>query len=165
MTYHIGIDPGQTGAIAAVHGDHAGAIMMPYSNGKISVPQIEAFFEQFPPVSVCIEKSQSFPRQGVASSFNYGRDYGFLLGMLTTMAYQFEEVAPVRWQNRILKDRPDATGDRKADRKAGKQFGIRYVADRFPTLDMAPGARRKPQDGIADAICIALYAELIYFPS
>ena len=34
---------------------------------------------------------------------------------------------------------------------------IDYVSMRYPEVNLTPGAKRKPSDGIADACCIAIY--------
>lgn len=38
------------------------------------------------------------PKQGVASSFKFGRSYGFLIGLLTGLRIPYEFVTPQKWQ-------------------------------------------------------------------
>jgi len=45
----------------------------------------------------------------------------------------------------------DVSGD-------GKGRSIYVASQRVPTLDLTPGSRRKPHDGLADAALIAEYA-------
>ena len=48
--------------------------------------------------SAMIEQVHSMPKQGVASSFKFGRHYGFLLGVLTALGIPYQTVTPQKWQ-------------------------------------------------------------------
>lgn len=48
-----------------------------------------------------IENVHSFPGQGVASSFKFGRNYGLLLGSLYSSGCPFETVSPQKWQKAL----------------------------------------------------------------
>jgi len=49
----------------------------------------------------CIESVHSFPGQGVASSFKFGRNFGFLIGLLTGLKIPYALVAPQTWQKKM----------------------------------------------------------------
>jgi Holliday junction resolvasome RuvABC endonuclease subunit len=93
----IGIDPGLSGGIAIIQqGLEAMAWKMPPTERDIadlllSISKMD--------VHLCfIESVHSLPRQGVASTFKFGRSYGFLRGLLVAFKIPFDEVSPLKWQ-------------------------------------------------------------------
>jgi len=85
-----------------------------------------------------IEKVHSMPKQGVASSFKFGRNYGFLRGLLVALELCFDEVTPQRWQKAMgcL-----SHGDKNVTKQKAQQL--------FPTM--------KITHSTADALLIAEY--------
>ena len=95
---YVGIDPGVTGGLAWV--DSGGGEMEASALPKTET-DIWWLFHALPtaPQRYClIEKVHSMPAQGVASSFKFGRNYGFLRGLLVALKIPFDEVIPQRWQ-------------------------------------------------------------------
>ena len=95
---YFGIDPGKSGAIAAIWEDGE-----PYaSQQKLSVTEsdIAEFLQMFDldRAKAVIEKVSSSPQMGVVSAFSFGKSYGLLLGLLTAYQVPFVEVSPQRWQ-------------------------------------------------------------------
>jgi Holliday junction resolvasome RuvABC endonuclease subunit len=93
----LGIDPGLSGGIAIIHQNlEAIAWKMPPTERDIadlllSISKMD--------VHLCfIESVHSLPRQGVASTFKFGRSYGFLRGLLVAFKIPFDEVSPLKWQ-------------------------------------------------------------------
>ena len=78
-------------------------------------------------------------KQGVASSFKFGRNYGFLRGCLIGLGIPFEEVSPGVWQRALgcL-----SKGDKNVTKAKAQQL--------FPHL--------KITHAVADALLIAEYA-------
>jgi hypothetical protein len=95
----LGIDPGKSGAIAAVWED--GLMANSYARGSDTlqdqVEWLSQFDEEMERVAI-IEKVHSSPQMGVVSSFTFGQSYGFLLGVLTVLKIPYHEVLPQRWQ-------------------------------------------------------------------
>lgn len=89
----IGIDPGLSGAIAAI-GDGEPRWIKLDSTERDIADWMKNDLWQF----AFIEKVHSMPKQGVASSFKFGQSYGFLRGLLVGAEIPFEEVSPQRWQ-------------------------------------------------------------------
>lgn len=85
-----------------------------------------------------IERVHSMPKQGVASSFTFGRSYGFLRGCLIASGIPFEEVTPQTWQKALgcL-----SRGDKNVTKAKAQQL--------FPSL--------KITHATADALLIAEY--------
>ena len=90
---YVGIDPGQSGGIAVLCGGTVDAHKMPETERDIW----QIFKDVEMPCIAVIEKVHSMPDQGVASSFKFGRGYGFLRGCLIAGGIPFEEVTPQAW--------------------------------------------------------------------
>ena len=102
----IGIDPGETGAIAAIYKNGTNIIPMPLTPSGEDIDTLEAYqfitgFMTSGRVFVAIERAQSMPGQGVTSMFNYGRGYGKLLAALELSRVSFEEIHPAKWKKAV----------------------------------------------------------------
>lgn len=53
---------------------------------------------------VFLEQVHSMPKQGVASSFNFGRGFGLWEGLLAGMRFPYTLVSPQRWKKAMLAD-------------------------------------------------------------
>ena len=45
-----------------------------------------------------IENVHAMPKQGVASAFTFGKNFGFLIGLLTASSIPYKFVTPHKWQ-------------------------------------------------------------------
>lgn len=94
-----GIDPGASGGIALLA--QLGGLScapMAYPIPDTEKDTAELLCEFAPHIRMAyIEAVHSMPKQGVASSFKFGRSYGFLRGLLIGLKIPFEEVSPQRW--------------------------------------------------------------------
>jgi crossover junction endodeoxyribonuclease RuvC len=148
----IGIDPGMKGGFAWITDDgesEAGA--MPVVGKEISVKGFAHLIDDclyIGSVSVYIEKVGAMPKQGVVSTFNFGKGFGKLLGAMEAFGVPVHLVTPQAWKKEILAG---------LDWKGNKGCSCEYVARAYPHIDLTPGKKRKPHDGIADAVCIAEY--------
>jgi crossover junction endodeoxyribonuclease RuvC len=98
-----------------------------------------------------LERAQAMPKQGGVSMFNYGMGYGAVQMALMALKIPHEIVGPRPWQKAVG---VIAGGDTKAQ-------AIAIVQRRIPTLDLTPGKKRVPHNGLADAGCMALHASSI----
>lgn len=94
----LGVDPGASGAICLTDGTHHDFILLSETEadiacllGELDGHDCHAF----------LERVHSMPAQGVASSFKFGQNYGFLRGLLVAFKIPFEEVTPQRWQRAL----------------------------------------------------------------
>jgi len=132
----IGIDPGWSGGIARI--------------GKFGV-EVAAFtnmteYDIWKTVteyccrdSVCyMEKVHSMPAQGVASSFKFGHNYGFVRACVMSAMTPMIDVSPMKWQGALgcL-----TKGNKNVTKARAQQW--------FPKV--------KVTHGIADALLIAEY--------
>jgi len=100
--YFLGIDPGQKGG-ATLLDDHA-RIVCRFAFTKKTEHDIGEWLQEITEGKDClcyIEKVHSMPKQGVASSFRFGLNYGFLRGLLTGLKIPFDFVTPAVWQRRL----------------------------------------------------------------
>jgi crossover junction endodeoxyribonuclease RuvC len=148
----IGIDPGQTGAIAAMWGDKVLAVKdMPVSarlQGKgnaVNTGELASILMEMrvpgKPVLVVLEAVHAMPGQGVSSSFNFGDSVGAVRGVVGALQYPLMMVTPQKWKKRA--------GLIGKDKDAARTLAI----NRHPQV--AHYLKRKKDGGRADAICIA----------
>ncbi len=144
----IGIDPGKSGGIAFIDedGGESWAEEMPVCGKEIDGHEIARRIIEVSPDRAVIEKAQAMPKQGVTSMFNYGKGFGVVLGILEGLGIPYRLVTPQAWKKAIL------SGTAK-----DKDAAVNYVRRAYPQVNLTPGKKRKPHDGMADAVCIADY--------
>jgi hypothetical protein len=119
----LGIDPGASGGIAVLSLDHVlETWKMPDTEGDIA----ELIDSLAPRITFClIEAVHSLPKQGVSSTFAFGRNYGFLRGRLIGKI-PFEEIPPGKWQAQMgvkpIKDEPKTAHKNRLKAKAQQLF-------------------------------------------
>lgn len=97
---------------------------------------------------VFLEKGQAFPGQGRSSCFNYGVHHGELRGLLTGLRIPHTLVPPARWAKVIHAG--CAAGE-------AKERSLEACRRLFPDVCLTLGKRKKPHDGLVDALLIAEY--------
>jgi hypothetical protein len=96
---------------------------------------------------VVVERVGAMPKQGLVSTFSFGRGFGEILGAIEALGLPLEMPIPQGWKKVVL-----------AGTDMGKAAAVGYVARRFPGADLRPTPRsKKPSDGIFDAVCLAEY--------
>lgn len=147
----IGIDPGNTGAIAVL--DINGFVevhdMPLMANGKknqVNGAELSKIIRDIRnraagDVHAVVEKVGAMPGQGVSSMFNFGMGYGVIQGVLAGARVSYSPVTPQKWK--------------KAAGLTGKEKDMaRTVAQQlYPEAPLG----RKKDIGRADAILIARY--------
>lgn len=98
MSLILGIDPGSKGAIAWTDGVEVHAAKMGETVFELS-KQVLEIVGAYPghDVRAYLEKVHSMPKQGVSSSFTFGRKYGNIEGILASMKISVIDVIPQRW--------------------------------------------------------------------
>lgn len=165
---YIGIDPGKSGAIVAYESETMDVVSMtemPLIKGKkkseldlIGVhTRIRNIVDTYADMNVkaTIEKAQAMPKQGVVSMLSIGYGYGALCMALVCLRVPFIEVRPNEWHKKILVGMPK--GEQKAASIGNAQKIFPACYNRLMTGPS--GRKRKPHDGIADALNIALYGQ------
>ena len=149
---HIGIDPGFKGGVALFEDKKClEAFPMPLyetENGKNTVDckLLSKYIRENNVEIIIIELVHTMPGQGVASSGNFMKNFGKILGMAEGLGIKTILISPQKWKKLLLKD--DYVHDMK-------QGAIDFCQKLFPHISLLPTKRSKvPHDGISDAVCI-----------
>ncbi len=150
----IGIDPGQTGALAVLQDGKVSALLdMPTSarlHGKGQ--QVDGYtlstwlLEQTASndVQVLLEAVSAMPGNGASSMFRFGESVGVVLGVCGALQLPIKWIRPVDWKRRAgLISKP---------KDAARTLAIQLHPEVSDCLI------RKKDVGRADAICIAHFA-------
>lgn len=146
----VGADPGLTGGIVAIRDgiEITSMEVMPRLGDAIGVRSIGRMLSELAPDHVFIEQVHSMPRQGVSSSFKFGRVYGQLEGVVGALGLTYTLVTPQRWQKLMHAG---------CSHENPKERSAMAVARLFPRVDFTIGRAQKPHSGLVDAALIALY--------
>lgn len=139
---HIGIDPGKSGGIAVINDDaERTAETFPYSDEQL----IEVCTAHRGETVAFVEKVGAMPGQGVTSMFNFGKSFGYILGVLEATETPYQLVSPQKWKN--------AYG-----LNSDKGRSCEVCRRLFPKVNLLRTAKcRKEHDGMAEALLIAEY--------
>ena len=110
----IGVDPGLTGALAALTSDGAydRALDMPHADGKLIVSDVTDWLADMGWIEmVVIEDVHSMKGQGIASTFKFGRAFGRIEGAVMAWQCPVTWVTPLRWKRRMK-----VTADKESSR-------------------------------------------------
>ena len=150
----IGIDPGLQGAVAWIVDGVASVFDTPTAEVKkgkkkktIYLPSEMAGLLVWAKGREChvfIEDVHSMPKQGVASSFNFGKGCGIWYGILAAFQLPYTEVTPQAWKGMLMKGMAD------------KNAAIPRAEQLYPDVELVT-ARGRKLDGRADALLIAEY--------
>lgn len=157
---NIGIDPGATGGIAILWEDGRASVYGLTASYQDNVEVLREVWAELYERSimadntrVMIEDVHAMPKQGVSSTFTFGKGYGALLGALYAMGFPVETVSASAWKKAVFKGRQ--TG---LDRKAQKTLARDTARSLYPALSSS--LSRVADDGKAEALLIARYAQM-----
>lgn len=144
--YVIGVDPGLTGAIAIVDQAHqlVAVYDMPVGDGAVSAHQLAVLGNWDDPRygPAVIEDVHSMPKQGVSSSFGFGRSKGVVEGVMAMARRPLVYVSPSVWKRRM-----GLSKDKGASRQRAVELWPEWAAS-FKLVK---------HDGRAEAALIALW--------
>jgi len=146
----FGLDPGITGACAAI--DDAGQLVALHDlpilrDGKLAFVDAQALVShmlearQGQPARIYIERVSAMPRQGVASSFQFGVGLGSLLAACRFLAMPLELITPAQWKRAM-----GLSSDKRASLDKARLL--------FPSAEL----HLAKHDGRAEALLLAHYA-------
>ena len=101
---YLGIDPGITGAWAALdtHGDYVACGDMPVEDGRVVASALRSsLLDAISPIDgacIVIEKVHAMPGQGVTSMFNFGHTVGVIHAVAEMLPYPVSFVTPQSWK-------------------------------------------------------------------
>lgn len=155
MMIFIGVDPGKSGAIAAIESDRQIILIEDYPgdvHGCVDIidkiMDISAFIPTLNKpvgkyIQAAIERAQSMPKQGVRSMFNYGCNYGDWRGCFASPKIPFEHPTPQMWRKGLITTIGTA-----------KNPSVDAARRLFPEAELY-GPRGGAKDGRAEALLIA----------
>lgn len=147
----IGVDPGKSGAIAILdrqgrlHAVHDMPVVGPIVSAALLSETVHEHIDPFalaPFGTAVIEDVHSMPKQGVSSSFAFGRSLGVVEGVMAGEGLSLVYVSPARWKRAM-----SLTADKGVSR--------RRAIEQWP--HMAKSFARVKDDGRAEAALIALW--------
>jgi hypothetical protein len=138
----IGIDSGKSGAICFMSNDK-GIHFIKLDETEADIYKfVEGCSITLTDTFAYIENVHSMPKQGVVSAFTFGRNFGFLIGILTALKIPYEFVSPQKWQKAMG---CMSHGDKNVTKSAAQRL--------FPDI--------KITHAIADALLICEYGRRI----
>lgn len=141
----VGIDPGQSGALAFLQVDTGAVLRLMPMPGVCEYAEI---MDAAHPTAVFVEKAQAMPKQGVTSMFTYGHHAGILEGVLVALAIRHELVMPRLWMKTMHLG--------IAAKLSAKERSLHAAKRWFPKTNLLATERsKKPHLGIIDALLIA----------
>lgn len=147
MKRWIGIDIGKSGALVSI--DETGAVEIVPFDEEDYRDALERWRDD--EIVAACEKIHSMPNQGVSSSFTFGENYGWILGLLYAYRVPVNLVSPMAWKKAFgVQMTKDAS---KAEKKAKTIAEMKRL---FPSVSLKRTERsRIDDDNIADALAIA----------
>ena len=139
---YIGIDVGKKGGFAII--GECGVTVCPWDDDKFAMAMgLEARNSE---CVACVEQVHAMPKQGVSSTFAFGKAAGFIEGVLTANRIPFQLVPPKKWKKEY------SLGN-------DKNQSIAVCKKLFPKVSLLPTAKcTKDSDGMAEALLMAEYA-------
>ena len=154
-----GVDPGKSGAAVGLYLDSDGILAVTnvvkledydFSDINSTFQLAEDLIEA--QCVVGVERVQGMPRQSGPASFNFGRNYGILLGILNSRKRSTVILMPKSaWAYLV-----GIPFDKRNDKKAAVELAIRLVPDILKYRNRAGNV----PDGIAEAALIAIAAAI-----
>lgn len=142
---YIGIDPGAKGALSAIDEKSNILFCVPMSRENL-VNYIKK--NNCDNIIACVEKVGAKPGQGVTGMFNFGKNAGFIEGVLESNGVPYQLIPPQRWKKEFGLIHKD------------KQASIDICKQLFPNVNLLPTPRcRKESDGMAESMLMALFAK------
>lgn len=154
---YIGVDPGQKGGIAVVENNNVVfCTEMPSTERDIweVFQEIREQTNGFNNLVAMIELVHSMPKQGVASSFKFGLNYGLVRMAIVASEIPFEEVSPQKWMKAM------GINHQGMEKKEGKELLLKKAQQLFPKLPLWKEPRSKGRQlAVCDAILLAEYCQ------
>ena len=147
----MGLDPGSSGGVSLLESKEGKLpeiifyLKMPtismYGKKIVDTKKLFDLLNNFEIEISIIEKVHAMPKQGVTSSFQFGRSFGALESLAYLLSKRVDYVAPVVWKKYL------GIGSSKQDSldMARLKFGNNSIWE------------KKSNDGIAEASLLALY--------
>jgi hypothetical protein len=167
--YFVGIDPGQYGGIA-INMRPVGTTISSWTLHQMPVLEakkgrfdldLHAFIalikaQEFPleRTVIAVEEPPYIPTNGGFAIRSLNKSFGEIRGVLFALGFRTICVPPVPWKAAIL---PGKSKDKEAT--------IAHVKIEYPDIELPkhPKHPKKDHDGLADAVCLSVYAKVQHY--
>ena len=145
----LGIDPGCTGSIALLDDEfnYIDHLLMPTiktgKSNRVNGVAIMAFIKHYEISHAYLEQVHSMPKQGVASSFNFGHSAGVIEGIIQGMMIPYSLVTPESWKKKA--------GLIGTDKDAARSMAVRL----YPSIRVLD--KKGQGQALADSLLIARF--------
>jgi crossover junction endodeoxyribonuclease RuvC len=149
LTGILAVDPGVSGAVA-IYYPAVGRISVhdtPTVDGDVDAVTLADIISSYGPNFAIIERVHSLPKQGVASTFRFGRAFGSVLGVIAALKIPHRLVTPTKWK---------AHFSLSADKEQARSLALQI----FP--HSASHLARKRDHNRAEACLLAKYAADVF---
>lgn len=146
---YVGIDPGQKGGYAVISKSETGQAVFayPWDDTFFAMEMASLMHMKEHGIVAAVEKVGARPGQGTVSMFNFGKNAGYIEGVLSALGIPYQLVPPNKWKKDFSLIGKD------------KQASIATCHKLFPDLDLKRTERCKTDsDGKAEATLLAEYA-------
>ena len=141
---YIGIDVGKKGGVAIIFED--GVCAYPWDDERF-IQTMDIVANMDADCVACVEQVHAMPKQGVSSTFAFGKAAGFIEGVLRANRIAYQLIQPQRWKKEYSLGKKD------------KAESIAVCKKLFPNVSLLPTAKcTKDSDGMAEALLMAEYA-------
>lgn len=145
----IGVDPGAKGGYAVISKTETGQAVFayPWDDAFFAMEMANLMSLKSQGIVAAVEKVGARPGQGTVSMFNFGKNAGYIEGVLSALGIPYQLVPPAKWKKDFSLIGKD------------KQASIATCHKLFPELDLKRTERCKTDsDGKAEATLLAEYA-------
>ena len=146
MTCILGIDPGISGAIAFYFPETPSNVSVydvPVAGNQVSGALLFDVVRQYMPDMAIIELVGAMPKQGVSSTFQFGRTFGATIGVIQAAGVQLHFATPAKWKRHF---------NLPSDKDRARELALRMFPQSIQHF------ARKKDHGRAEAALLALYA-------
>lgn len=141
----LGLDPGSVSAAWALLSDASAVVGdVPTIGKNVNAAELARIVREMSVSAAVIEAVGAFPGQGVSSSFQFGRGFGTIIGVVQALGLPLTFVPPTVWKKRY------ALAGKRDDKDAGRALAVQL----YPTTK---GLELKKHGGRADALLLARY--------
>ena len=159
MDIFVGIDPGQTGALAAIDGERRVLLMARTPRTTAGMADLVRKVLGLGEIKlVALEHTQVLPGNGVVGMHNYGRQAGAWEGILVTLGVPLVQPYPKAWQPVVCV--PPGPETQSSSRRKEAKLRSLASAEKLFGVSLTPS-----QGGIADALHMALWGLRVHTAS
>lgn len=154
---YLGIDGGLSGGLSVIQDNNIlELIVMPTvvatkTKREYDIYKIIQLFKKYPTATVILEKSHAMPLLGTVQAFNFGKNFGLMIGLLSALNMTYHIVHAKTWQKEMLKD-INSTNTKAASIIVAQRL--------FPNINFRATARsKKIHDGLTDSALLGCYGQ------